>query len=129
MLKNKRLLSVAVAIFALTEGMLTVLIQVTAGNVNMWCSFSAVLLACLFLLLFFERSDAYLLTQLALVTTVCADWFLVVEGAEQKLAAMLLFSVTQLAYFLHLDIGAIATKNAVRCMLCCALPCRSLPFL
>lgn len=105
MLQNKRLLPIAAAIFALAEGVLAVLIQLTSGNVNMWCSYAAVLLACAFLLLFFERTPAYIFTQLALGTTVCADYFLVLGGAEQKLAAMLFFSVTQLAYFLRLYLG------------------------
>lgn len=102
---NKRtaLLS-ATALFLAAEITLSVLLQVSGGRVGIVCSFAAIALACLFCLLFAERSSAYLFTQLALVCTVCADYFLVLSSPRQQLPAMLFFSVTQLAYAARLYI-------------------------
>lgn len=87
------------AVFLLTELTLGILLQLLPGRAATWCAYAAVLLACLFAFLFFSRTKRYLFTQAALLATVCADYFLVLRGAEQKLIAMLFFSVTQLCYF------------------------------
>lgn len=86
----------------LAECLLGVLVQTTGGAVNTACSYAVVLLACGFTLLFFEPTLSYVATQLALVTTVCADYFLVVREPRVQLTAMLFFSVTQLSYFARL---------------------------
>jgi len=87
------------AVFLLTELTLGILLQLLPGRAATWCAYAAVLLACLFAFLFLSRTKRYLFTQAALLATVCADYFLVLRGAEQKLIAMLFFSVTQLCYF------------------------------
>ena len=102
MLRHKHLTAFAVLVFTLAECVLGVLVQTLSGRSVVWVSFACVLLACAFLALFFERTPRYALTQLALICTVFADYFLVVRGAEQQFLAMLFFSVTQLSYFARL---------------------------
>lgn len=85
--------------FLITELTLGILLQTLSGTAVTVCSYAAVLLACAFSFLFFSKTPTYYFTQAALLATVFADYFLVVKGAEQKLVAMLFFSVTQLCYF------------------------------
>lgn len=85
--------------FLIAELALGILLQILPGRAATWCSYAAVLLACLFAFLLFSRTHTYYFTQAALLTTICADYFLVLRGAEEKLVAMLFFSVTQLCYF------------------------------
>lgn len=102
MIKNKRILVCAVSFFAITEAILGYLLQTLSDKSVLWFSFSAIILACLFCTVFAERSSAYFLTQLALVCTVCADYFLIIAPVRQQLPAMIFFSATQLSYFLRL---------------------------
>ncbi len=99
MLKNSLARKLLCGAFLLTELTLGILLQALSGAAVTWCSYMAVLLACLFAFLFFSRTPLYYFTQAALLATVCADYFLVVRGAKQKLIAMLFFSVAQLCYF------------------------------
>ncbi|MBR2312501.1 MAG: hypothetical protein IKA46_04355 [Clostridia bacterium] len=85
--------------FLIAELTLGILLQVLPGRGAALCSYAAVVLACLFAFLLFSHTKCYYFTQAALLATVCADYFLVLRGAEEKLAAMLFFSVTQLCYF------------------------------
>lgn len=101
MIQNKRLLLVLSAAFALSEIALGILIQTADVGVR-YFSYASVLLACTFCAMFFERSQSYLFTQLGLLCTVCADYFLVLTEPRRQLPAMLFFSVTQLAYFARL---------------------------
>ena len=95
-------LCLPIALFVAIEITLGVLLQITGGTATVACSWAAVWLACLFCAAFAEPTHAYLLTQLALVFTVAADYFLVVADPRRQLPAMLCFSVTQLAYFLRI---------------------------
>ena len=52
--------------------------------------------------MFAKKEPAYLFTQLALIFTVGADYFLVYRTDILQLPAMLCFSVVQVAYFLRL---------------------------
>ena len=99
MLKKPTVRAALCGAFIAAELALAILLQVLKSPASVWCSYGAVVLACLFALLFFEKSWCYALTQAALLATVCADYFLVLRGAEQKLTAMLFFTVTQLCYF------------------------------
>ena len=99
MLKKPPVRTVLCGAFVLAELTLGILLQILSGAAVVWCSYSAVLLACAFAFLFFSKTNAYFFTQAALLATVCADYFLVLRGAEQKLVAMLFFSATQLCYF------------------------------
>lgn len=64
--------------------------------------YSAVVLACVFCFSFAEKSTSYLFTQIALICTVCADFFLVCLQDMNQLAGMVFFSGTQIAYFLRI---------------------------
>ena len=108
-LKNKRalytrFLIIAAALFVAAEYVFAILAQTLPGDKWGPASFSSIVLAAAFMLLFFEPRLEYLFTQLALVCTVCADYFLVLKDAEEKLAAMIFFSGTQIFYFLRLII-------------------------
>lgn len=98
MLKRRSIRLMAILVFCLVELVLSILVQVTSDQALILVSYTAILLACAFVALYFERTPIWLLTQCALFFTVCADYFLVVKGAEQQFLAMLFFSVTQLAY-------------------------------
>ena len=99
MLKNKKLLIIASTLFAITEIVLSVIIQKSHGDVNRYVSYFSVCLACLFAVLFIEDTWKYRMTQLALIMTVLADYFLVMMADLQQFPAMVFFSVAQLAYF------------------------------
>ena len=88
----------AIALFCTAELALGILVQITSGHTLISASYAVVLLACAFAALKFEATPRWTFTQAALLFTVCADYFLVVRGAEQQFLAMMFFSVTQLAY-------------------------------
>lgn len=96
MMRNKTLLAASTALFLAFETLLGIRFQI--GDHGALLRFASVVVACLFCALFFEKSWAYLLTQLALLLTVCADWFLVLPSPPDQLPGMLFFSVAQLAY-------------------------------
>lgn len=98
MLNGKPALRYAVLLFVAAELVLGILVQTTSGTACKVVSFSSVVLACLFYLLLFEKNCKYIFTQIGLILTVCADVFLVLLDARQKLVAMIFFSLAQLAY-------------------------------
>ena len=102
MIKNKKLLVILSAAFLTVEAVLGVLLQTSQHLTPINLRYTAVVLACLFFILFAERSLSFLFTMLALLCTVGADYFLVYSEEIQQLPAMLFFSVTQIAYFLRL---------------------------
>ena len=102
MLKKRVTWGVLTVIFVLVELVLAICLQTVGGREADLCRYAVVVLACLFCFLFFERKPAYFLTQLALICTVGADYFLVASLETKQLPAMLFFSVTQLAYFARL---------------------------
>ena len=102
MIKNKALRVAAIALFIAVELVLGILLQTVGGREADAFRMSSVILCALFCLLFAERSPAYLLTQGALVCTVCADYFLVWLQPMVQLPAMLFFLVAQSAYTVRL---------------------------
>ncbi|MBE6673932.1 MAG: hypothetical protein E7596_02370 [Ruminococcaceae bacterium] len=111
MLNKKSFKLPVVSAFVLVELTLGILVHLTSGRANSWVSFSCVLLACLFVSLFFEKSKAYFLTQLGLACTVCADIFLVVMDPIKQLPAMVFFSVTQMCYFVRIYLNHTTQKQ------------------
>ena len=95
--RSKPLIASAVALFFAAETALGILFQTGHGS-GAVLRYLTVLLACLFCGLLAERSWAYLLTQLALLLTACADWFLVLPSPPNQLPGMVFFSLAQLAY-------------------------------
>ena len=102
MITNRKILLPSVILFLLIECILGYALQVAEGRAVNALMYLSVVLACLFCVLFVDRSRIYFATQIALVCTVCADFFLVWSEEIQQLPAMLFFSVTQLAYFARL---------------------------
>lgn len=119
MLKNKTLLLYASSVFIVAEIALGFSLQLAQGDVRRMLSYASVMLACLFFLLFFERTGSYIFTQIGLLCTVCADYFLVLSVERQQLPAMLFFSVTQLMYFARLYFADESRKRRT-----CHLFCR-----
>ena len=127
MIKNKKILLSSAIAFVIAETVFGYIIHTCRGELVNPVSFASIALACLFCTAFAESSKDYLLTQLALVCTMCADFFLLVTPTMQQLPAMLFFSVTQLSYFLriylndenktrrawHISVRALASVGAI----------------
>ena len=103
-IQNKTLRTAAVSLFVAVEATLGVLLQTVPGRAADACRFGSVILCCLFCLLFMQKSYLYLLTQLGLVCTVGADYFLVWSQPMVQLPAMLFFLVAQSAYAARLHL-------------------------
>ena len=101
-MKNKKLLILFSAIFFVIEAILGYYIQITVYPEVNHLQFFSIVLACAFCFLFAEKSKAYAFTQLALLFTVGADYFLAYHFIPIQLQGMLCFSVVQTMYFLRL---------------------------
>lgn len=102
MIRNKKLLLALCIAFIAVEAALGVLLQTSQASIPINLRYTAVILACLFFVVFAEKTPLYALTQIALIFTVCADYFLVYLPQMKQLPAMIFFSVVQAAYFLRL---------------------------
>lgn len=102
MSKSKKKILITTASFILLESVLTALVQLTSGALNAFVSFTAIVSACLFAITFFEKTTDAALMCIALICTVCADFFLVIAEPRHQLVAMIFFSITQICYFLRL---------------------------
>ncbi len=102
MIKNKKLIFALTAAFLTVESILGVLLQTAQDSIPINLRYTAVILACLFCILSAEKSLSFLFTQIALLCTVGADFFLIYLDEMQQLPAMIFFSVVQIAYFLRL---------------------------
>ena len=100
MLKNKRLLIALSLAFVIIEIALGIIIQ--TPHSNNYIQYFAIALACVFCSIFFEKSKSYLFTQIALIFTVLADFFLVYLYPIEQLNGMIFFAGTQIAYFLRI---------------------------
>lgn len=113
--------------FFIAEAMLGYVIQTSPYPLSSEYSYTAVLLACAFCLIFMERSSSYLFTQLALVATVLADYYLVHIKERDQLMGMIFFSITQIMYFLRLYFEEESKRKravhlAIRCVLSVCTP-------
>ena len=99
MIKNKKIIIAFTAIFLTVEIILGILLQTVQNSIPINLRYTAVIIACLFCFLFAEKSLPFLFTQIALLCTVGADFFLVYLEEIQQLPAMIFFSVAQIAYF------------------------------
>ena len=97
MLKTKKSKIISLTIFLLIQAVFLLLVVITGDG-----NFSVVVISALFVTLSFSKTKSYLFTQIALVTTVCADIFLVVIKPMIQLPAMIFFSITQISYFLRI---------------------------
>lgn len=64
-------------------------------------SYICIITSCLFCILLSDGSKAYRYTQIGLIGTVGADFFLVFLPFQLRVPGMVCFSVTQIAYFLR----------------------------
>ena len=96
--KSRKALVFMTVVFLCVEFCLSVFLQVASGRAVAALSFGAIILACLFCLVSMEKSYEYAFTQIALVCTVCADYFLVWSSPIVQLPAMVFFLVAQLTY-------------------------------
>lgn len=108
---NKRQIVLLSSIFVIIEITFSILIQITSGDINTILSFSTIVLACIFPLLFMNRNRNYIYTQIGLVCTVCADLFLVVIEPMYQIPAMCFFSITQICYFLRIYFNQFSNKQ------------------
>lgn len=97
---KKKQLSLHILIFIIIELSLTVLVQLTSGVFNTIVSFSAVVCAFLYSLLNYSKKN--ILIVIGLLTTVCADIFLVVVDPMKQNLAMCFFSITQICYLIYI---------------------------
>lgn len=102
MIKSKKILTVLSSVFLIIEALLGVLLQTSQGSIPINLRYTAVVFACLFCIVFAEKTVSFLFTQIALVGTVAADYFLVYIMEMQQLPAMIIFSLVQIAYFMRL---------------------------
>ena len=102
MIKNKKLLVSLTAAFLTAESILGLLLQTAQDKISINLRYTAVILACIFCAFLAEKSLSFLFTQIALLCTVGADFFLVYLDEIRQLPAMIFFSAVQMAYFLRL---------------------------
>lgn len=109
MIKNKKLLLIFSSVFLTVMAVLGYLLQTHQDKTSINLRYTSIIFAFLFCVLFAEKTLSYLFTQLALLCTVGADYFLVYIINEanpltekQQLPAMIFFSAAQLAYSLRL---------------------------
>lgn len=102
MIKNKRVTLILSVIFLSLECILGVMLHTVQGIIDINLRYLSVILACGFFVIFAEKSRRYAFTQIGLICTVCADYFLVYLADIKQLPAMIFFSVTQISYFLRL---------------------------
>ena len=99
---NKYKSNTFIIIFSIIELLLCVLVQITNGTTNIVVSYTSVVIAFIFSLLYFKTDKFYLLTLIGLLCTVFADLFLVVIEPIKQIPAMLFFSITQICYFIRI---------------------------
>lgn len=102
MLKTNKSKIISTSVFLVFELFLLVLVQKTGGEVNDLISYCVIVLSAIFLVFSFEKTKSYLFTQIASITTLFADLFLVVIDPMIQLPAMIFFSCTQICYFLRM---------------------------
>jgi hypothetical protein len=102
MLKTDKSRIILISAFLLIELTLLALVQTTGGEMNDLFSYLVVVLSAIFLIFSFQKTKSYLFTQVAAITTILADLFLVVIDPMIQLPAMIFFSGTQICYFLRL---------------------------
>ena len=102
MIRNKKLIFSLTAGFLAVMTLLGVLLQTAQDVISVNLRYTAVIVACLFFVLFAERTLSFAFTLAALIFTLAADYFLVYLPEIKQLPAMICFSLVQLAYFARL---------------------------
>jgi len=106
MLKSRKILIPLTVLFVLAEAIFFVLIQMNIrGAHNYLCFFSVVTALAFSATVSSPRFDS-VVTVIALVFTVCADYCLLLVRPEPRVVAMIFFNTVQLCYFLRLFAAA-----------------------
>ena len=98
LIKHKNHLIVAISAFAALE---LVLIHFMYNVAFSLFSYACIILSCLFCALLSDGSKSWLITQLGLIGTVGADFFLVFLPVQIRVPGLIFFCGTQIAYFLR----------------------------
>ncbi len=102
MLSRSKFCLPAIALFAIVQCTLGVLMHTVNGRFSLF-AYTSVVLAFLFNLLFFEKRLDFAFTVSALAFTLISDYFLVVRG-DLYVVAMVFFSIAQLSYAVRVHI-------------------------
>ena len=87
------------SIFVILQIFLFVLMKTVAYS---FFAYICLITACLFCILLADRSKPYIFTKIGLITTVIADFFLVLLPVQLRVPGMVFFCMTQLAYFMRI---------------------------
>ena len=89
MKNNKKIFFISLCtMFFVAEAILGYYIQISGMPKVLMFQYTSVALACAFCLIFAEKSHAYIFTQLGLIFTLGADYFLVHLQPQNKLSGM-----------------------------------------
>ena len=102
MIRSKTALVALTIVFFVIEASLGVLLQAAQSHIAINLRYTAIIMAVVFGIVLAEKSLSCLLTEIALVATLAADYFLVYLSEMKQLPAMLFFSVVHITYFLRL---------------------------
>lgn len=105
--KSRRILTI---LFLAAELFLYHFILTAVGAVQIWCSYSAIIICFLFAVSCVNKENGYIVT--GLLFTVLADFFLVVCNPIQQLWGMVFFLPAQICYGIYLHRQALP-----RCLL------------
>ena len=99
LIKHEKQLTVFVSIFVILQIIFYILMKNVSFSLF---AYICIITSCLFCVLLFDSSKAYRYTQIGLIATVGADFFLVFLPVQLRIPGMLCFCVTQIAYFLRI---------------------------
>ena len=103
MFNSKKIIYIAIStVFLLCETVLGIFMHTASGRWINASQFLAVILACLVCIVFIKRTKDYLFTQIALIFTVFADYFLVWVSPQLKTWGMVFFLFAQTSYAIKL---------------------------
>ena len=98
-IKHKKHLIAAISGFAALETLLVYFMYNVAFSLF---SYICILASCLFCAVLWDGSRSWLFTQLGLLGTLGADFFLVLLPAQQRVPGLLFFCLAQIAYFMRI---------------------------
>ncbi|MBQ9745758.1 MAG: hypothetical protein IJW21_02925 [Clostridia bacterium] len=101
MAKTKKTLFLLTVDFILLEIIFAMLMHNVSGMFSIF-SYIYIISACIFCFLFKEKANDYIFTQLGLLGTLGADFFLVLLPEQERLPGMIFFSAVQIFYFFRL---------------------------
>ena len=101
MAKTKKTLFLLTVDFILLETIFVFLMNNIGGMFSVF-SYIYITSACIFCSFFKEKTNDYIFTQLGLIGTMGADFFLVLLPEQKRLPGMIFFAAVQIMYFLRL---------------------------